>query len=125
MERGEKQGYSLRDISNLTAQISEGAEISPLLARMLGSRGISTADQARHFLYGDLSSLPSPSLLLDLDLAVERIVRAIVAGEKGMVMADFDCDGIVAAAIVTHTRYTGRGVEKRKRIEHYVWTHQQ
>lgn len=122
MDRAEKQGYSLRDISNLTTCISEEAGISLFWPEWL-DLGASLLRTRRAFSSMGISSLPS--LLLDLDLAVERIVRAIVGGEKGIVMADFDCDGIVAAAIVTHTRYTGRGVEKRKRIEHYVWTHQQ
>lgn len=47
-----------------------------------------------------LSHLPRPELLADLPVAVERIVRAIQAGERMVVFADYDVDGITACSML-------------------------
>ena len=44
--------------------------------------------------------LPDPSHLLDMDAAVERLVRAIRAGERIVVFGDYDVDGATSAALL-------------------------
>jgi single-stranded-DNA-specific exonuclease len=43
----------------------------------------------------------SPSLLAGMDVAVARVLAAMEAGERMAVYADFDCDGIPGAAVLS------------------------
>lgn len=74
--------------------------ISPLLAQILLNRGIFSAEEAAHFLYADLSSLPDPFLLKDMDRAVERILAALQRREKILVYGDYDADGITGTTLL-------------------------
>lgn len=44
--------------------------------------------------------LPDPSHLRDMDAAVERLVRAVMAGEQIVVFGDYDVDGATSAALL-------------------------
>ncbi len=44
--------------------------------------------------------LPDPSVLRDMDLAAERILRAAQASEKIAIFADYDVDGATSAALL-------------------------
>ena len=71
-----------------------------ILARVLAARGVAPSDVAG-FLSPKLRDLlPDPSHLLDMDRAVERVVAAIVDGEKIGVFADYDVDGAASAALI-------------------------
>ncbi len=74
--------------------------ILPLTARLLINRGLVSADRASVFLRPELSHLHDPFLLKDMDLAVERIVSALGAGEKIAVYGDYDVDGTTASAVL-------------------------
>ncbi len=71
-----------------------------LLARVLAGRGV-TRDTAPIWLDPTLRALmPDPSTLTDMDAAVERLVRAIVAGEQIAVFGDYDVDGAASSALL-------------------------
>lgn len=74
--------------------------ISPLLAQILLNRGLLSPEEAAEFLYADLSSVPDPFLLKDLDRAVERILYAVNRKEKILVYGDYDADGITGTALL-------------------------
>ncbi|MGD9883399.1 MAG: single-stranded-DNA-specific exonuclease RecJ [Reyranella sp.] len=44
--------------------------------------------------------LPDPSHLRDMDAAIERLVRAVRAGERIVVFGDYDVDGATSAALL-------------------------
>ena len=75
-------------------------KISPLMARVLFNRGVSTADQARRFLSPTLSDLPNPLIMKDMEKAVGRISRAIRDRDKITVFGDYDVDGATATALL-------------------------
>lgn len=81
-------------------KLAEDLRVSPLLAQLLINRGISSADVAYQFLKGGLSELPSPTLLLDMDLAVARVMRALEHQELICIYGDYDLDGICASTIL-------------------------
>ncbi|MGH9668839.1 MAG: single-stranded-DNA-specific exonuclease RecJ, partial [Terriglobales bacterium] len=62
--------------------LSSEAGLSPLLARMLAARGVSTAEEARAYLSPSLSHLHSPYLMSGMQAAVERLEAAIAKQEK-------------------------------------------
>jgi len=80
--------------------LHKALNISPLLARLLLKRGVSTAEDARKFLSCDLSSLYDPFLLKDMDKAVERIRSAVTNKESILVYGDYDVDGLTATALL-------------------------
>ena len=77
------------------------AGVSPLLARILSARGISTGEEARTLLYPDGCIPHDPMLLRDMDKAVARIRRAIQDKELMAVYGDYDVDGITSTCLLT------------------------
>ncbi len=74
--------------------------IQPLTARILVSRGITTADQADAFLNPTFEHLGDPSTMLGVDRAVHRVLEAIRDRDPILVFGDSDVDGITAASCV-------------------------
>lgn len=73
-----------------------------LVQVLLKKRGITNAADADHFLYPDFTrDVRDPFGILNMELAVERILRAIDAGESIAIFADYDCDGIPGAVILS------------------------
>ena len=71
------------------------------LARLLVARGQGDAERAKQFLRPALAQLHDPRLLKDLPEAVERLARAIRAGETILIHGDYDVDGICSTALMT------------------------
>ena len=72
----------------------------PLVQTLLKNRGITNAADAEHFLYPDFArDVRDPFGILNMEKAVERILRAIDASERIAIFADYDCDGIPGAVI--------------------------
>jgi single-stranded-DNA-specific exonuclease len=70
------------------------------VAHALVNRGIGTREAARRFLDPSGDDLHDPYRLFDLDRAVERLLRAIGAGERILVHGDYDVDGITATFVL-------------------------
>ncbi len=68
---------------------------SPLLARLLASRGLDDASQAK---YG-LDNLPDPLLLKGIDAALDLLHEAREAQWSILVVGDFDADGATSTAL--------------------------
>ncbi len=74
-----------------------------LLLRCLINRGLSEATEIRRFLAPDFpAQLHSPRLLRDMELAVERLHRAVRERERVMIVTDFDVDGTTSSLILSH-----------------------
>jgi single-stranded-DNA-specific exonuclease len=80
------------------SELAAALGISELTASVLVRRGYDGPEQARAFLDGELPP-HDPFLLGDMGAAVERIRRAIAAGERICVHGDYDVDGISATAL--------------------------
>src|SRR3990167_7344708 len=75
--------------------------IHPVTAQILISRGFQEIEEIHDFLYAKLPNLFDPDLFLDMDKAVERIIRAIHQKEPILIYGDNDVDGMTAAALLT------------------------
>jgi len=73
----------------------------PVTARVLAGRGIVDPALARAYLDPRLAELRPPSGLAGLSRAVDRICRAVCAGEQVGCFGDYDVDGITTCALVT------------------------
>lgn len=76
--------------------------MSPLIRSLLEKRGITSESDVEAFLNPDyVAHTHSPFLLQGMDIAVERLLLAVEQGERIAVYADFDCDGIPGAALLS------------------------
>ena len=71
--------------------------ISSLLAKVLVNKGVTEVQQAKELFFEE-TPLSDPYLLKDMDIAVERILRAVGNGEKIVIYGDYDVDGVCATA---------------------------
>ncbi len=77
------------------------AHYSPLMRQLLSARGIESAEDASAFFAPDYErDVHNPLLLLHMDTAIARIIKALDAGEHIRVFSDFDADGIPAAVLM-------------------------
>jgi single-stranded-DNA-specific exonuclease len=74
--------------------------LSPLMTQILFNRGLADAAQVEPFLRVDKRLSPDPFLLPDMEIAVTRIYRAVLGGEKIAIYGDFDADGITSTAVL-------------------------
>ncbi|HEX5742531.1 MAG TPA: single-stranded-DNA-specific exonuclease RecJ, partial [Flavobacteriaceae bacterium] len=86
--------------NHLIVNLSKDLNIDNELATLLVQRGIETYEQAKHFFRPSLSDLHNPYLMKDMEKAVSRIEKAIMAQEKIMVYGDYDVDGTSSVALV-------------------------
>jgi single-stranded-DNA-specific exonuclease len=78
------------------------AELSELVRTLLAKRGVESADDIAAFLTPDYEKHTHvPQLLQGMDRATARILAAIRGNERIAVYADFDCDGIPGAAVLS------------------------
>lgn len=80
------------------AALSAALGVDSLTATLLVNRGVDEPGDARRFLHPRLADMADPSLLVGMDAAVDRIVRALDAGETICVWGDYDVDGVTSAA---------------------------
>jgi single-stranded-DNA-specific exonuclease len=73
--------------------------IPDVLALILLKRGIDCFDKARTYFRPDLEELHNPFLMKDMDIAVDRLHRALEKGEKILVYGDYDVDGVSGSSL--------------------------
>ncbi len=74
--------------------------IHPVTAQILVSRGFSTFEEIHSFLYAKLPNLLSPSLFMDMDKAVDRVIHALQKNEPILIYGDNDVDGITGTTLL-------------------------
>lgn len=82
------------------AELARRAEISPVVAQLLLSRGISDPSQAQRFLKPSLHALYPPEAFPSCEEAADLLWSAIQAGRRIAIYGDYDADGITATAIL-------------------------
>jgi len=80
--------------------LSRQLGVSDVLGRVLAGRGIDQGELALSFLSPKLAQLPDPAHLLDMGVAVERLLQAIENNEKIAIFGDYDVDGACATAVL-------------------------
>ena len=82
-------------------QLQEALQVDEIVATLLLQRGIDTYDNAKTFFRPSLNDLHNPFLMKDMDIAVDRIERAISAKENILVYGDYDVDGTTSVALMS------------------------
>ena len=83
------------------SHLTQALGVRPVTARCLAGRGIVDPTLARAYLAPRLAELRPPSGLAGLSRAVDRLCRAVCAGERIGCFGDYDVDGVTTAALVT------------------------
>ncbi len=86
--------------NEIKEKLANELSISPILAQLLIQRGITSFDEARSFFRPDLDNLHDPFLMKDMDLAVERLTKALRRNEKILIYGDYDVDGTTSVSLV-------------------------
>ncbi|HEX8909937.1 MAG TPA: single-stranded-DNA-specific exonuclease RecJ, partial [Anaeromyxobacteraceae bacterium] len=84
----------------VAARLSRELGLDPLAARVLACRGLADPADANRFLDPKLSDLPDPFLMSGMERAVERLARALEAGERIALYGDYDVDGVTSTALL-------------------------
>ncbi|WP_207479043.1 single-stranded-DNA-specific exonuclease RecJ [Arenibaculum pallidiluteum] len=80
--------------------MAQGFGLPEMVARAMAARGV-TVEAAETYLAPTLRALlPDPSHLRDMDVAAERIARAVETGERVAVFGDYDVDGATSGALL-------------------------
>ncbi len=81
--------------------LSKALKVDGLVAQLLLHRGIDTYEKAKKFFRPQLTDLHNPFLMKDMDVAVERIEKAIADSENILVYGDYDVDGTTSVALLS------------------------
>ncbi|MCE2613493.1 single-stranded-DNA-specific exonuclease RecJ [Flavobacteriaceae bacterium D16] len=83
-------------VQSLARELGVDARVAFLLVQ----RGIVTYEEARLFFRPEWKDLHDPFSMKDMDRAVSRIEKAILANEKILIYGDYDVDGTTSVALV-------------------------
>src|SRR5690606_3317873 len=86
---------STRTADDDAAKALEAAGIHPLLCRLWAARGVRAADETAL----KWAALIPPTRLTHVDTAAGLLADAIQAGQRLLIIADYDCDGATACAV--------------------------
>ena len=82
-----------------TERIAEKYKINELLASIIVNRKIKDEDIEK-FLHPTRQNFHDPFLMPDMNIAVERIIKAIENNEKTIIYGDYDVDGITSITVL-------------------------
>ena len=96
-----QKSWSLKHIEDRKVnKIVQDFQISDFLARIICARDIEI-DSVEDFIEPSLKKhLPSPLLIKDMALAVDRISKAFIDKEKIAIFGDYDVDGATSSAVL-------------------------
>jgi single-stranded-DNA-specific exonuclease len=93
--------WTIREVDDdAVGRLAAGLGVSHITARCLAGRGIADAEAARSYLSPRLAQLRPPVGLAGLPVAVERLARAVIEGQRIGVFGDYDVDGVTTTALI-------------------------
>jgi len=91
--------YSETD-ANVAAELAHAASLPLIVAELLVSRGLHSAQDVDHFLHPKIEHLLDPYTMLGMSVAVPRVQQAIERREPILIYGDYDVDGITATVLL-------------------------
>lgn len=88
------------DSKETIASLRGALGVDEVIAKLLALRGIHTFEEAKTFFRPSLEMLHDPFLMKGMDVAVNRIGKAIADHEKVLIFGDYDVDGTTSVALV-------------------------
>ena len=90
---------SLINPSEIT-EFSNKYKLSYVMATILLNRGLKSEKDVVGYIKKSLEEINNPELLPDIDIAVDRIIKAIENKEKIMIYGDYDADGVTSTSLL-------------------------
>jgi single-stranded-DNA-specific exonuclease len=84
----------------VVSSLAKDINVPDSIAKILIYRGIADYDRAKEYFRPDLKLLHDPFLLDGMEVAVNRVLRGLEAGESFSVFGDYDVDGTNGAAML-------------------------
>ncbi len=81
-------------------KLAKDLQVDETIATILCQRSIETFEQAKKFFRPSLDDIHNPFLMKDMDVAINRIERAIENNENILIYGDYDVDGTTAVSLV-------------------------
>lgn len=81
-------------------KLAEDFNISPLIATILVNKGLEKKEEIEKFLNPTRRDFYDPYLMPDMEIAVDRIIKAIENKEKMIIYGDYDVDGITSITVL-------------------------
>ena len=97
-----KKIWNIRDIESYldVVYLADSIKFPEPIAKILILRGISTYNQAKSFFRPSLNALHNPYLMFQMDIAVNRVIKAISEHERILIYGDYDVDGTCSTALM-------------------------
>ena len=90
------QHYNAEELSSL----SETLKVPEVISKMLLARGISDLDSAKVFFKPTFENLHDPFKMADMEVAVERLQKAVTTNQRIFIYGDYDVDGITSVSLL-------------------------
>lgn len=81
-------------------EFSKKYAIDPIIAEIILSRQYNLQKDIDLFLNPDISGLQTPFLMKDMNVAVDRIKKAVMSSEKVGIFSDSDLDGLTSLSVI-------------------------
>ena len=81
-------------------EFTQKYNLNELLARVLLNKGITTKENIELFMNPTRKDFHDPFLMPDMEIAVNRILKAIDNNEKIIIYGDYDADGITSITVL-------------------------
>lgn len=96
-----EQPWDFASLNTLVIEeLTSKSGIPDIIAKFLYQRGINTPEAVAQHLSPALKSLSDPWKMMDMDRAVDRLVKAVALREQVAVFGDYDVDGVTSTALV-------------------------
>jgi single-stranded-DNA-specific exonuclease len=96
----EKRWAARRDTAADAGALAAALGVSPVVAGVLAARGVEDETSARALLRPSHEQLHDPNLMLGMRESVERVLRAVDAGERILIYGDYDVDGTTGTVVL-------------------------
>ncbi|MGY0407868.1 MAG: single-stranded-DNA-specific exonuclease RecJ [Polaribacter sp.] len=87
--------------TNKVEQLANDLQVDKTIATILCQRNIETFNEAKKFFRPSLKDIHNPFLMKDMDVAVQRIEKAISNNQNILIYGDYDVDGTTAVSLVS------------------------
>lgn len=84
----------------LISKISDEFNVSRLVANIIINKGLKDSHEIEVFLHPRRSDFHDPFLMPDMEIATNRIIKAIKDNEKVAIYGDYDVDGITSSTVL-------------------------
>ncbi|HEX6184727.1 MAG TPA: single-stranded-DNA-specific exonuclease RecJ [Pyrinomonadaceae bacterium] len=96
----ERRWVPRRETAGDAVALAASAGVSEVVAGVLAARGVRSVEEARALLSPSLEQLHDPYLMKGMPEAVERVLRAVDAGERILIYGDYDVDGTTGTVVL-------------------------